>query len=236
MVCLLGWYSNVRPLYQPHPCTNQEDTEEMAACNEVQRMIQQVFVKQIGVHPLTFATAREMHRTGDTPLTVVACWWMAFKFEEVNSTLTVDEMHHMFPTIVDTDQYALQLREAEKMVLARQNFCMPYMTRMREIYDLLPKDTAHEYHGWLTTLQDYRVIHMLSASHWVHILTPALQRTRISPTLQLLALTFRRRHRQRLCPSTPRIGLKREGPIMVTTGVRKKSRNILSIRVIDPFK
>jgi len=209
----------------------------MAAGKEVQRMIQQVFVKQIGVHPLTFATAREMHRVGDTPLTVVACWWMAFKFEETNTTLSVDEMHHMFPTIVDTDRCALQLREAERMVLARQNFCMPYMTRMREIYDLLPTDTAHEYHGWLTTLQDYRVIHMLSPSHWVHILTPALQRTRVSPTLQLLALTFRRRHRQRLCPSTPRIGLKREGPTLVTTGgIRKKSRSIDSIRIIDPFK
>lgn len=209
----------------------------MAAGNEVQRMIQQVFVKQIGVHPLTFATAREMHRVGDTPLTVVACWWMAFKFEETNSTLTVEDIHHMFPTIVDIDQYAFQLREAERMILARQNFCMPYMTRMREIYDLLPADTAHEYHDWLTTLQDYRVIHMLSPSHWVHILIPALQRTRVSPTLQLLALTFRRRHRQRLCPSTPRIGLGRAVPTLVTTGVRKKSRrNLLSIRIIDPFK
>ena len=208
----------------------------MAADNEVQRMIQQVFVKQMRVHPLTFATAREMHRTGDTPLTVVACWWMAFKFEEHTSTLTVDEMHHMFPTIVDSDQYALSLRNAERMVLARQNFCIPYTTRMREIYDILPTDSAAEYHGWLTALQDYRVIHMLSASHWVHILTPALQRTRVSPTLQLLALTFRRRHRRRLCPSTPRIGLKRAGHDLVTT-VRKKSRNnIFSIRIIDPFK
>ena len=200
-------------------------------------MIQQVFVKQMGIHPLTFATAREMHREGDTPLLVVACWWMAFKFEETNSTLTVDEMHCMFPTIVDNDRYALQLREAEKTVLARQNFCMPYMTRMREIYDLLPTDSAHEYHSWLTTLQDYRVIHMLSAPHWVSILTPALQRTRVSPTLQLLALTFRRRHRQRICPPTPRIGLKREGPTLVTTGgIRKNRRDILSIRIVDPFK
>jgi hypothetical protein len=208
----------------------------MAAGKEVQRMIQQVFVKQIGVHPLTFATAREMHRTGDTPLTVVVCWWMAFKFEEINSTLTVDDVHNLFPTIVDIDRRALQLRNAENMVLARQNFCMPYMTRMREIYDLLPTDTARDYHEWLTTLHDYRVIHMFSASHWVHILIPALQRTRASPTLQLLALTFRRRHRRRLCPPTPRIGLKRERSALVTLGVRKTSRNLLSIRIIDPFK
>tara|TARA_X000000368_G_C22954188_1_gene678014 strand:- start:4 stop:636 length:633 start_codon:yes stop_codon:yes gene_type:complete len=210
----------------------------MAACTKVQRMIQQVFVEQIDAHPLTFATAREMYRTGDTPLIIVACWWMAFKFEETNSTLTVDEVHHMFPTIVDPDQYSLQLRNAEKTVLARQNFRMPYMTRVREIYDLLPTNSAHEYHDWLTTLQDYRVIHMLSASHWVSILTPALQRTRVSPTLQLLALTFRRRHRQHLCPTTPRIGFKRTGPVLVTTGgVRKKSRNnIPSIRIIDRFK
>lgn len=210
----------------------------MAAGTSVQRMVQQVFVKQIGVHPLTFATAREMHRKGDTPLIIVACWWMAFKFEETNTTLTVDEVYHMFPTIVDPEEHGLQLRNAEKMVLARQNFCMPYKTHMREIYDLLPTDSAYVYHGWLTALQDYRVIHMLSASHWVSILTPALQRTHVSPTLQLLALTFRRRHRQRLCPSTPRIGFKRAGPVLVTNGgIRKKTRNdISSIRIIDPFK
>lgn len=210
----------------------------MAAGTEVQRMIQQVFVKQMGVHPLTFATAREMHRKGDTPLITVACWWMAFKFEETNSTLTVDEVYRMFPTIVDPSQRGLQLRNAEKVVLTRQNFCMPYMTHMREIYDLLPTNSAHEYHDWLTALQDYRVIHMLSASHWVSILTPALLRTHVSPTLQLLALTFRRRHRQRLCPSTPRIGFKRTGPVLVTTGgIQKRIRNgISSIRIIDPFK
>jgi hypothetical protein len=209
----------------------------MSADRDVQRMIQQVFVKQIDVHPLTFATAREMHRTGDTPLITVTCWWMALKFEETNTTLTVDEVHSMFPTIVDPDQHGLQLRNTEKMVLTRQNFCMPYMTRMREIYDLLPTDSSHEYNGWLMILQDYRVIHMLSASHWVSILTPALQQTLVSPTLQLLALTFRRRHRQRLCPSTPRIGFKRTGPVLVTNGgVRKKIRNdIASIRIIDPF-
>ena len=210
----------------------------MAAGTEVQRMVQQVFVQQFAAHPLTFATAREMHCKGDTPLIIVACWWMAFKFEETNTTLTVDEIYHMFPTIVDPDRHGLQLRNAEKMVLARQNFCMPYMTRMREIYDLLPAASAHEYHGWLTTLQDYHVIHMLSAPHWVSILTPALHRTLVSPTLQLLALTFRRRHRQRLCPSTPRIGFKRAGPVLVSTGgVRKRIRNdISSIRIIDPFK
>jgi hypothetical protein len=207
------------------------------AGNRVERMIQQAFVKQMGIHPLTFAIAREMYREGDTPLIVVACWWMAFKFEDTNtSTLTVHEMHHMFPSIVDSDQCALQLREAEKMVLTRQNFCMPYMTRMREIYDLLPMDTAHEYHAWLMTLQDYRVIHMFPALHWVQILTPALQRTSVSPTLQLLALTFRRRHRQRLCPSTPRIGFKHEGPALVTTGIRKINRNKLAIRIIDSSK
>lgn len=196
-------------------------------------MIQQVFVTQMRVHPLTFATAREMHRTGDTPLTVVACWWMAFKFEEINSTLTVYQMHKMFPTIVDTDQHGRQLRNAERMVLSRQGFGMPYKTRMREIYDLLPADSAHEYHDWLANLQDYRVIHMFSAPHWVYILTPALKRTQVFPAVQLLALTFRRRHRQHLLPSTPSIGLRREGPTLVTTGVRKRSRDILSIRIIE---
>ena len=156
----------------------------MVASDDVQCMIHQVFVTQIGVHPLTFATACEMHRVGDTPLFVVACWWIASKFEEMDSRLTVHQIHRMFPTIVDSNQYALQLRETEKTILSRQSFCIPYLTRMREIYNLLPTDTAHEYHDWLIALQSYRVIHMFSAPYWVHILVPALQRTRISPTLQ----------------------------------------------------
>lgn len=199
-------------------------------------MIQQVFVTKIGVHPLVFATACEMHHTDDTPLTVATCWWMAFKFEETNSTITVEDMHRMFPTIVDAKQNALQLRNAENMVLARQNFRMPYMTHMREIYDLLPTDSAHEYHDWLTTLQDHRLIHMFPASRWVHIMTLVLRTTLVSPALQILVFTFWRRHYQRLWPSVPRIGLKRKGPTLVTTAVRKKSRDLLSIRIIDPFK
>ena len=72
----------------------------MAATTEVQRMIQSVFVTQLRAHPLTFAMARSMH-CEETLLTVVACWWMAFKFEEVDTTLTVDDLHNLFPAIVN---------------------------------------------------------------------------------------------------------------------------------------
>ena len=204
---------------------------------DVQRMIQQVFVREVTVHPLTFATAREMYRTGDTALTVVACWWMAYKFEEVNMSLTVGDLALIFPTIVDKYRNAEALRKTELMVLARQNFCMPYHTRMREIYNLLPVESAKKYHRWLAVLQDYNVLHIFSAPHWVHLLVPALQQTSMSTTLQLIALTFRRRHRQRLCPTTPRIVQKKaDTPVSVTTGIRKKSRVLNTIRIIDPFK
>lgn len=204
---------------------------------DVQRMIQQVFVREVTVHPLTFATAREMHCTGDTPLTVVACWWMAYKFEEVNMTMTVDDLVYMFPTIVDRDRNAEALRKTELMVLARQNFCMPYHTRMREVYNLLPSESAKKYHRWLAVLQDYNVLHIFSAPDWVHLLVPALEQTSMSTTLQLLALTFRRRHRQRLCPTTPRIAQKKaDSLVRVTTGIRKKSRVLNTIHIIDPFK
>lgn len=200
-------------------------------------MIQSVFVTQLRVHPITFAIAREMHREDDTPLTVVACWWMAFKFEETDTTLTVDDLHNLFPVIVDPYCRAVELRNAERMVLQRQNFCMPYRTLMRDIYDLLPADRAEQYHNWLMTLQDYGVLRMFSAPHWVQLLTSVLERTGFAPALQLLSLTFRRRHRQRLCPLTPRIGLKRGGPTLVTTSsICKRSRAPPAIRVIDPFQ
>lgn len=199
-------------------------------------MIQSVFVTQMSVHPITFAIAREMHREGDTPLTVVACWWMAFKFEETNTTLTVDDIHNLFPVIVSISCRAVELRNAERMVLQRQNFCMPYKTHMRDIYDFLPPDRAEQYHDWLMTLQDYGVLHMCSAPHWVQLLTSMVERTEFAPVLQFLSLTFRHRHRKRLCPSTPRIGLKRDGPTLVTTsGIRKRSRLLSTICVIDPF-
>ena len=200
-------------------------------------MIQSVFVTQLRVHPITFAIAREMHREGDTPLTVVACWWMALKFEETNTTLTVDDLYNLFPVIVDPYCRAVELRNAERMVLQRQNFCMPYRTPMRDIYDLLPADRAEQYHNWLMTLQDYGVLCMFSAPHWVQLLTSVLERTGFAPALQLLSLTFRRRHRRRLCPSTPRIGLKRDGPTLVTTSsICKRSRTPPAILVIDPFQ
>ena len=203
---------------------------------DVQRMIQQVFITQLRAHPLTFATAREMYRDGDTALTVVVCWWMAFKFEETGMTLTVDDLKSTFPAIVHGVNYSVNLRNAERMVLARINFCMPYATRMREIYDILPMHSAEKYHVWLVTLQDYRVIHMFSAADWVQLLIPVLQRTSMPPTLQCLAYTFLRRHRRRLFKVTPRIGLRRAYPTLVTIGVRKRCHRIFSIRIIDPFK
>ena len=160
-------------------------------------MIQSVFVTQLRAHPLTFAMARSMHREGDTPLTVVACWWMAFKIEETDTTLTVDDLHDLFPVIVDDYCRAMELRNAERMVLQRQRFRMPYKTPMRDIYDLLPADRARQYHDWLMTLQDYDVLRMFSATHWVQLLTSVLERTGFAPALQLLSHTFRRRHRQR---------------------------------------
>lgn len=195
-------------------------------------MIQSVFVTQLRVHPVTFATACEMYRKGDTPLTVVACWWIAFKFEETNSTITVGDLHSMFPSIVDDYERSLELRRAERTVLERQNFCIPYKNPMRDIYDLLPPDRARQYHDWLTTLQDYGVLCLFSARDWVKLLTVAVDRIQFPTALQLLSLTFRRRHRQRLCPSTPRIGLKRSGPTLATTSGIKR-RRLHTIRIID---
>lgn len=200
---------------------------------EVRRMIQQVFVKQLDVHPLTFSIAHEMHRSNDSPITIIACWWIAYKFEEKDAYLTIHDLHDLFPTIVNPYNNAENLRNTERDVLERQNFCIPHKTHMRDIYNRLPTDSAALYHKWLLALQDYRVIHVFSAAHWVRILVPAIQRTSIAPELKLLSLSFKCRHRMRLGGSVPRITY-RNPPFRVNT--RKKATAILSLCIIDPFK
>ena len=202
------------------------------ATADVRRMIQQVFVRQLRVHPLTFATAVEMYRPNDIAVNIVASWWMAFKVEEMNTTLTVGDLHRLFPFIVDRDGH--NVRTAERVVLERMAFFIPYHNRMREIYNRLPADSADQYHEWLITLQEYGVIHMFSAPHWVQLLTPILKRTGMLPAMQILVSMFRRRHRQHLCPHTPRLTYRSTTSSNIVSTIRKRwRRDLSSIRIIE---
>ena len=188
-------------------CVPNAVASAMAASADVRRMIQQVFLTQLRAHSLTFSIANAMHRDGDPPLTVIACWWMAFKFEELGSDLTVHDLVDLFPALVDSVGRAEALRKTEISVLARLNFCLPHRTRLRQIYDRLPRETAAAYHEWLIVLEEYRLVYLFPPAHWVDILTGLIERNLVAPTLQLIALTIlRRRHRKRLCPIVPRIG------------------------------
>ena len=168
-----------------------------------EREIHWVFVAQLNVHPITVSIAHELHHEGDAPLTVVASWWIACKFEEMDGdTLTVDDLHHMFPRTVVLHRRAIALRNAEKEVLTRCNFCIPYNTHMRKVYQLLPADDgATKYHEWLLALQEHRVLHRLPAPYVAYLLAVALERTLgLPPALQVVSHLLNREERARLCP------------------------------------
>lgn len=188
---------------------------------EIHRLIRQAFLGQLHAHPLTMSIAHAMIRTDDDPLMIIACWWMAFKFEERESHLPIEDLITLFPSVVTHERVC----NAERMILVRQSFFMPYRTPMRAIYDLLPVESAHEYHDWLSNLEEHKVLHSFSPIDWVNILTATVNRTSIPTSVQAIASMFRARHRRRLCPSSPRLTYHAK-----SKGINKSP---LAIRIID---
>ena len=110
-----------------------------------------------------------------------------------------------------------------------KNFCMPYMTRMREIYDLLPWTPAL-LPRLVDDLQDYRVIHMFTIALGAHShpCTPTNAR------LSYVAATG-----TDLSPS-PSASLSvaasdsdAQYPLCDHRSSEQQPRNLLSIRIID---
>lgn len=134
-----------------------------------------------GRTPLVTALARALARPHDSTLTLVACTWIAAKFEEVEPPEPWELLrmaNHRVPW--------RRLVAAEADVLARCDWIVPYRTRVRRILHLLD-DAAHcdALHALLWTDMD-----ALYAPHeWARVLRHHPRH----PALQLVAARLRGR-------------------------------------------
>lgn len=174
--------------------------------------------------PLTTALALQMMEKEDPPLLVIACWWIAIKFEEVEEGLMyasdlLDDLGR-----VESMQ---ELRMAEATVLWRNDFSIPYRTTTRSLFEML----GREYEAWLHALLYARVISLYAASVWRDMIRRAVEGGCISPVFQVLFHILPRRIRVSLpvslvCPCLR--GGEKE-PVLVFTPVEERKKRKASV-------
>jgi hypothetical protein len=148
--------------------------------------------------PLTAALALEMMRGDDPPVRVLACWWIAVKFEET------DHGGMWACDVVDASpcRYTLcQMRVAEAQVLQRLAWVIPHRTSTSALFECL--GPGHD--AWLHALLRARVHLLFSAPDWAEMIKDAVAGTRLAPVVQLLHHLLPRRMRLALgvCLSVP---------------------------------
>jgi hypothetical protein len=117
------------------------------------------------VHPLSIGIAYELMQEGDDPLTCAICWWLAFKFEEIEP-LCIDDIMSLCYVHASYKKCCLKERD----VLERNNYMIPYRTSMREIFECLTRVTFAE-RAWLVAICLQRVGKERSASDWAHMIS-----------------------------------------------------------------
>ena len=161
---------------------------------------------RVRVNPLTTSLARELSVQGDDEEHHLACWWIALKFEEVQSECILSIARHVgVRTTYDN------MLGAEADVLHRVRFAIPYRTSCRRLYErMYAVDDFVE--AWMYALLYYNLIDLLSTQRWEeiirrsHYFTPSVLRRlydelpsamRIHLTLVPPRLTSRKRKRRR---------------------------------------
>jgi hypothetical protein len=126
-----------------------------------------------GISPLAAATACALGREGDTPLTVLACWWVALKFEETDWCVGIDvvadewDMDVSVPTVV----------AREKAVLDRVGMVVPFRTKARSVHEMVPR--SHEADAWLYSLLSAGADDKTSEEEWAASILLNCERGRI---------------------------------------------------------
>ena len=193
------------------------------------RVLFQYFTRSRGVSPLTSSLALALQRPDDDAVALLACWWIAIKFEE-GEYLPIKALLAEVPGVATPRT----LLATEARVLERVGFVLPYRTEVRRIHESLPT-TSRAFDEWLHLLQEFRIVHLYSPAEWARILAAAVARTSVSPVVQMMSYLVRRRTRERLCPRTPTLTLrKRARDDDVVTLQLPRARPLASVRVHDP--
>jgi hypothetical protein len=142
-----------------------------------------VFVCDLRANAITASIAHKLTRVGDDYITRVACWYLAYKFEEVE-TVGFDDLVACGIVIDDVNT----LVNAEREVLRRENHTIPFRTSMRKVSDSLGLDfNPARKELWLHILSWTRMTGALTAEEWVPRFKTFLMGTHFDPIFQLVA-------------------------------------------------
>jgi hypothetical protein len=158
-----------------------------------------------GVSPLTASLAKEMILPGDPDTVVLACWWIALKFEEVEW----QEYIVTTASLCGLNVSYKEMVQAEAVVLQRNQFRIPYHTCIRSIWNLL--DVKNEFtNSWLYALLYFGVIEMYTPHQWAQIIRDQRSGKYISVVLCVLCGLVPRVLARRIENRSPRLTLKRK--------------------------
>ena len=120
---------------------------------------------RIGVSPLTASLAKQMILPDDSEAILLACWWIALKFEEVEWNEYIVATGARCGLSVTYKE----MIKAEAVVLQRNNFCVPFRTKIRSIWELLEMNSKFTY-SWLYALIHCGMDNMYTPSEWAQII------------------------------------------------------------------
>lgn len=158
--------------------------------------------------PLSIGIAYELMQEGDDPRTRAVCWWLAFKFEEVEP-LHIDDILYFCKVNASYKQCCRRERD----VLGRINFTIPYHTTVRDIHERLSEITDAN-RAWLVAICVQRVAHVHSADDWARMISLS---THYTPDVLREIYQKSPRYLRRYMWIVPlRIGLKRSAISMLS--------------------
>lgn len=161
--------------------------------------IRATFLHTLYSHPLTCALAESLYQECDTFDVVVACWWIAFKVEECDLTISVKEICSIFLLTPE------QTTNAEWRVLDDPTRRIWNRTSLHAIYDCLPVASTQKYHSWLIALLMYNLVDMMPPDEWAMVLVQVVSGSCVPAVLQTVVYTIIDADRRHHCPGSHRL-------------------------------
>jgi hypothetical protein len=150
-----------------------------------------------------------VHRT-DSLTHVLACWWIASKFEDVNPMNPLDVAQD-FGIYVTLKEMLL----SESDILHRINFCVPYKTLIRELVEMTSSvQDVDLFVLWLHVLMESNLSSLRTASEWMDAFnTFSDERDPLLESLLYLCSERVRRHIVKKHPIPCRLEMKIASPV-----------------------
>lgn len=112
------------------------------------------------MNPISFCIANDMVKTAQSQIEASACFWIAFKFEEVYC----GEPPVALCDYEDEKKYD-DLKAAERRVLGRLEYLVPYNNSMRILFNCMCPDENQQV--WLKCLVYSELFLLFDAAEWM---------------------------------------------------------------------